>query len=89
MMREKLKIVKTAGENLIEEIDDQGSKAEKAEDLVKAINSEIDVYEEKMEEFMTKNDGIILEAEGALSNVGDTQSQQATTDRSGWQAFKP
>ena len=39
-----------AGENLIEEIDEQGSKVDKAEDLVKAINSELDVYEEKMKE---------------------------------------
>ena len=84
-----MKIVKTAGENLIEEIDDQGSKVDKPEELVKTINSEIDAYEEKMKEFMTRNDGIILEAEAALSNVRESQSQQVTSDRSGWRAFKP
>ena len=51
--------MKTAEENLI---DDQGSKVDNPEELVKTINSEIDTYEEKMKEFMTRNDGIILEA---------------------------
>ena len=81
IMGEKLKIVKTAGENIIGEIDDHGSKVDKPKELVKTINSEIDAYEEKMKEFMTRNDGIILEAEAALSNVGETQSQQVTTEQ--------
>ena len=62
---------------------------EKPEELVKQINTELDVYDEEMVEFMERNDGIILVAEVTLSNPGVIQSQQVTTDRSGWRAFKP
>ena len=61
-----MKIVMVAGENLISEIDDQGTKAEKPEELIKSINAEFDTYEEKHKEFFAKNDGIIQEAEAVL-----------------------
>ena len=86
LMGEELKIVKVAGENLISDQDDQGTKADKPEELIKSINSEIDAYEEKMKEFMTRNDGVILDAEAALSNVGESQSQQVTSDSPEWLA---
>ena len=89
LIGKKLKIVMIAGENLISEIDDQGTKADYPEERIKSINSEIDTYEEKLKEFMTKNDGIIQEAEAALSNEGPGQSQQVTSERSCWRAFKP
>ena len=38
-----------AGENLISEIDDQGTKADKPVELIKSISSKIDAYEEKDE----------------------------------------
>ena len=44
LVGEKLKIVMVAGENLISEIDDQGTKADKPEELIKSINAEIDTY---------------------------------------------
>ena len=89
VMGDKLKIVKQIGETLIEEIDDQGTNVDKPEEIVKLNNTELDAYEEKMVEFMEKNDDIILQAEATTSNVGDTAIQQVTTDRSEWRAFKP
>ena len=82
VMGDKLKIVKQIGETLIEEIDNQGTKVDKPEEMVKLINTELDAYEEKMMEFLEKNDKIILQAEATTSNVGDTEIQQVTTDRS-------
>ena len=80
VMGDKLKIVKQIGETLIEEIDNQGTKVDKPEEMVKLINTELDAYEEKMVEFLEKNDEIILQAEASTSNVGDTEIQQVTTD---------
>ena len=89
LMRDKLKIVRQAGDNLIGEIDEQGSKVDKADELVKQINTELDDYDEKMVEFRERNDGIILEIEVTLSSPEETQIQQVVTDKSGWRAFKP
>ena len=47
MVREKLKVVMAAGEDLVSEIDDQGAKADKSEEFIKTINAEIDAYETK------------------------------------------
>ena len=89
VMGDKLKIVKQIGETLIEEIDNQGTKVDKPEEMVKLINTELDAYEEKMMEFLEKNDKIILQAEATTSNVGDTEIQQVTTDRSEWKLLNP
>ena len=89
VMRDKLKIVRQAGDNLIGEIDEQGSKVDKADELVKQINSELEDYDEKMVEFKERNDEIILEIEVTLSSPEETQIQQVVTDKSGWRAFKP
>ena len=89
VMRDKLKIVRQAGDNLIGEIDEQGSKVDKADELVKQINSELEDYDEKMVEFKERNDKIILEIEVTLSSPEETQIQQVVTDKSGWRAFKP
>jgi hypothetical protein len=56
VMGDKLKIVKQIGETLIEEIDNQGTKVDKPEEMVKLINTELDAYKEKMVEFLEKND---------------------------------
>ena len=89
VMRDKLKIVRQAGDNLIGEIDEQGSKVDKADELVKQINTELDDYDEKMVEFKERNDETILEMEVTLSSPEETQIQQIVTDKSGWRAFKP
>ena len=86
-MKEKLKNVKQLGEALIEEIDEQGTGVEKAEELVEQIKTDIDEYEEKMREFMDRNDEIISQIETISNDDSNTETQRPQNNE--WKAFKP
>ena len=60
---------------------------EKAEDLVEQIKTDIDEYEERMREFMTRNDEIIFQIETISKDDGDAETQR--TPNNEWRAFKP
>ena len=59
-----------------------GARAEKPDELIQTINSEIDTYETKHEEFFAKNYGIIQEAEAILSGEGPVQTQLVASEKS-------
>ena len=93
VVREKLGIIRSAGEAVISEIDDMGAnlKGEKPDDIIKTINSETESYEAKYDEFFAKNDDLIQQAEAIMSSQGQvtTQVQVAAAEKSSWRAFKP
>ena len=84
VVREKLRIMRSAREAVVSEIDDMGAnlKGKKPDEIIMTINSEIESYEAKYDEFFAKNDGIIQEAEAILSGEGPAQTQVAAPEKS-------
>ena len=93
VVREKLGIMRSAGEAVISEIDDMGAnlKGEKPDDIIKTINLETDSYEAKYDDFFAKYDDRIEQAEAIMSGQGQAtaQVQGAAAEKSSWRAFKP
>ena len=87
-VKEKLKQVRQMGDALIEEINEQGDKVEKGDDLIIQIEGELDSFDSKLDEFKVKNDAIMLAMEQILSPE-EAQTMQVTADKSAWRPFKP
>ena len=88
VIKDKLKLVRQLADNLIEEINEQGTKVDKADELIKQIEGELDDYDAKMADFKERNDATILEIETTLS-PDETQLQQIVMNKSSWRTFKP
>ena len=87
-MRSKYKQIQQIAEALVEEINDQGDEFANSEEVVSLVNSELEVYEVKLDEFMRKNDEVILLAETKSNEEGVTTIQKVATDKNEWRAFK-
>ena len=66
---------------------------DKCLNTLKTVQTEQEAYEEKHDDFLKKNDVVILEADNALTGANTVQqvvaSQEANAGNPHWRTFKP